>query len=130
MISWCYRGMNILINWLISALIVIVVAYILPGVHVENFLTALTVALVLGVLNLLIRPLIILLTLPITLVTFGLFLVVINALLLLLTDAIVPGFTIDGFWWAVLYSILVSFINVLLQRYKDDVKAQDHRRLR
>ena len=122
--------MNILINWLISALIVIVVAYILPGVHVENFLTALTVALVLGVLNLLIRPLIILLTLPITLVTFGLFLVVINALLLLLTDAIVPGFTIDGFWWAVLYSILVSFINVLLQRYKDDVKAQDHRRLR
>lgn len=122
--------MNILINWLISALIVIVVAYILPGVHVENFLTALTVALVLGVLNLLIRPLIILLTLPITLVTFGLFLVVINALLLLLTDAIVPGFTIDGFWWAVLYSLLVSFINILLQRYKDDVAAQEHRRLR
>ena len=119
-----------LVNWLISSLIVIVAAYLLPGVHVESFVTALVVALVLGVLNLLIRPLIILLTLPITLVTFGLFLVVINALMLLLTDAIVPGFTIDGFWWAVLYSILVTFINILLQRYKDDVASQEHRRLR
>lgn len=129
-ISWCYRGMNFLFNWLISALMVIVAAYILPGVHVESFLTALVVALVLGVLNMLIKPLIILLTLPITLVTFGLFLVVINALLLLLTDAIVPGFTIDGFWWAVLYSLLVSLMNVLVQRYKDDVASQEHRKFR
>ncbi|MBA3723958.1 MAG: phage holin family protein [Candidatus Levybacteria bacterium] len=122
--------MNVLVNWLISSLIVIVAAYILPGVHVESLVTALVVALVLGILNLLIRPLIILLTLPITLVTFGLFLVVINALMLLLTDAIVPGFTIDGFWWAVLYSILVTGINILLQRYKDDVASQEHRKLR
>jgi putative membrane protein len=120
--------MNILLNWIISSLIVIVVAYILPGVHVESFLTALAVSLILGVLNLLIRPLLILLTLPITLITFGLFLIVINALLLLLTDAIVPGFTIDGFWWAVGYSLLVSLINVLLQRYKDEVGRQDHPR--
>lgn len=114
--------MNILINWLLSALIVIVVAYILPGVHVDSFLTALAVSLILGVLNLLIKPLIIVLTLPITLITFGLFLIVINAILLLITDAIIPGFTIDGFWWAVGYSLLVSLINVLLQRYKDETK--------
>lgn len=121
--------MNILVNWLLSALIVIVVAYILPGVHVESFLTALAVSLILGVLNLLIRPLIIVLTLPITLITFGLFLVVINAILLLITDAIVPGFTIDGFWWAVGFSLLVSLINVLLQRYKDEVgRTTQHRR--
>jgi putative membrane protein len=122
--------MNILINWLISALIVMVVAYILPGVHVDSFLTALAVALVLGVLNLLVKPILVLLTLPFTLLTLGLFLIVINAILLLLTDAIVPGFTIDGFWWAVFYSILVSAINVLLQRYKDEVKREEHRRLR
>jgi putative membrane protein len=122
--------MSLLINWLISALIVIVVAYILPGVHADSFLTALAVALVLGILNVLVKPLLIVLTLPFTIVTFGLFLIVINALLLLLTDAIVPGFTIDGFWWAVLYSIIVSLINILTQRYKDEVKHEEHRRVR
>ncbi len=104
--------MGMLINWLVNALVIIVVAYILPGVHIENFLTALVVALVLGVLNLLVKPLLIVLTLPITLITFGLFLLVINALLILLTDLIVPGFQVDGFWWAVLFSFLVSLINL------------------
>lgn len=130
MVSWCYRTMNILFNWLINALIIFVIAYILPGVHMDTYLTALAVALVLGILNVLVKPILIILTLPITLLTLGLFLIVINALLLLLTDAIVPGFTIDGFWWAVFYSILVSVVNVLVQRNKDEASKQDLRRLR
>ena len=105
--------MNILVNWLVSTLVVIIAAYLLPGVHVENFWTALVVAVVLGILNLLLKPLLILLTLPVTIVTFGLFLLVINALLILLTSSIVPGFTVDGFWWAMLFSILLSLINLL-----------------
>lgn len=119
--------MGLLLNWLLSALVVMVAAYILPGVHVDNFWTALVVAIVLGVLNMLLKPIFIFLTFPITLVTFGLFLIVINALLLLLTDAIVPGFTIDGFWWAVLYSLFVSFVNLLVQRYKEDIATESHR---
>ena len=91
-------------------------AYILPGVHVQNFWTALVVALVMGVLNILIKPLLVILTLPITIVTFGLFLLVINALMVLLASRIVPGFTVDGFWWAVLFSILVSLINLALPK--------------
>lgn len=105
--------MNILINWFVSTLVVIIAAYLLPGVHVESFWTALAVAIVLGILNLFLKPLLILLTLPVTIVTFGLFLLVINALLILLTGSIVPGFTVDGFWWAMLFSILLSLINLL-----------------
>lgn len=108
--------MNIIINWLLNSLVIIVAAYLLPGIHMANFYTALAVALVLGVLNLFIKPLLILLTLPLTIVTLGLFLLVINALLILLTSSLVPGFDVDGFWWAVLFSILVSLINLLTLR--------------
>jgi putative membrane protein len=103
--------MGILLNWLASAVIILIAAYVLPGVHVENFWTALVVAVILGILNLFVKPLLILLTLPITLVTFGLFLLVINAILILIAGSIVPGFTVDGFWWALLFSLLVSIIN-------------------
>lgn len=108
--------MGLIINWLVSAIIILIAAYILPGVHVANFWTALVVAVVLGVLNILIKPLLIVLTLPITLVTLGLFLVVINALMVLLASRIVPGFQVDGFWWALLFSIVVSLINTLTAR--------------
>lgn len=104
--------MGIILNWLASASVIIVAAYILPGVHVENLWVALLVALVMGILNLLIKPLLIVLTLPITIITFGLFLLVINALLVLLASHIVPGFTVNNFWWALLFSILVSLINL------------------
>ena len=108
--------MNILVKWLINALVIMVVAYILPGVHVLSFWTALVVALVLGVFNILIKPFIILLTLPITILTFGLFLLVINALIVLLASHIVSGFRVDGFWWAFLFSILVSLINLAITK--------------
>lgn len=108
--------MGLLISWLTSALVILIASYILPGVHVASFWTALVVAVVLGILNMLIKPLLVILTLPITLVTLGLFLLVINALLVLLASSIVPGFQVDGFWWALLFSIVVSLINTLTAR--------------
>lgn len=108
--------MNILVRWLLNSLVIIVAAYLLPGIHIADFLTALAIALVLGVLNLTIRPLLIILTLPLTIVTLGLFLLVINALMILLASKLVPGFEVDGFWWAVLYSILISIIHLFTLR--------------
>ena len=108
--------MSILINWLISALVILASAYLLPGIHVENFLTALVLALVLGILNAIVKPILLLLTLPINVLTLGLFTLVINALLIMLATMIVPGFSVDTFWWAVLFSILISLFNIFLAR--------------
>ncbi len=109
--------MGILITWIASTIVILIAAYILPGVHVENFWTALLVALVLGILNALVRPLLFLLTLPITILTLGLFTIVINALMVLLAAAIVPGFTVDGFWWAVLFSLVTFAINIVASQF-------------
>lgn len=107
--------MNILINWLIAALVILVAAYILPGVSVNSFLAALVLAVVLGLINALIRPFILLITLPINLLTLGLFTFVINALMILLAAQIVPGFSVAGFWWALLFSLLLSIIGGLIK---------------
>ena len=103
--------MNILINWLISALAVLASAYLLPGVAVSNFVTALIAALVLGILNAFIKPLLLLLTLPINILTLGLFTLVINAGLIMLAANMVDGFTVDGFWWAVIFALVLSVVN-------------------
>lgn len=108
--------MGKLLNWFANALVIMVAAYVLAGVHVDNLWTALIVALVIGILNILVKPLFIFLTLPITIVTFGLFLLIINAIMVLLASAIVPGFIVDGFWWALLFSLLVSLINLALAK--------------
>jgi putative membrane protein len=103
-----------LIHILISAVAVFAAAYILPGVHVASFWTALVVAVILGVVNLLVKPLIVILTLPVTIVTLGLFLFVINAAIILLVAWLVPGFKVDGFWWALIYSVVLSIISGVL----------------
>lgn len=108
--------MTILGNWVINALVIMVAAYILPGVHVENYLTAFVLALVMGILNTLIKPLLIALTLPFTIVTFGLFLFVINGLMVVIASHIVPGFSVDGFWWAIIFSIVIAFINLIIHK--------------
>lgn len=108
-------NMAILINWLLSALAIVVAAYVLPGVHVADFLTALVLAIVLGIINAVLKPLLILLTLPITILTLGLFMLVINALLIMLATLIVPGFTVDNFLWALLFSVVLSLVNAVLQ---------------
>jgi len=89
--------MAILINWLISALAVVVTAYLLPGVRLSGFVAALVTALVLGLINAFIKPVLSLLTLPLTIVTLGLFSLVLNALLILLAAKLVPGFQVNGF---------------------------------
>lgn len=111
--------MRIIINWFISALVILVAAYILPGVHVETFTAALATAVVMGIINLLIKPLILILTLPLTIITFGLFALVINAFMIILASNIVPGFTVDGFWWALIFSIVLSLINSFVNNLDD-----------
>jgi putative membrane protein len=88
--------------------------YILPGITLSGFWTALLVALVLGLLNAFIKPLILILTLPINILTLGLFTLVINAAIILMVSAIVPGFNVDGFWYALLFSIVLSIILYLI----------------
>lgn len=105
---------NILINWLIMALAVIASAYVLPGVTVASFVAALVVALVLGILNALIKPLLIILTLPISILTLGLFTFVINAFLVWVAAAIVNGFQVRSFWWALIFGIVLAIFQFLI----------------
>lgn len=102
---------NFFVGLLVTALAVLVTAYLLPGVHVTSFLWALLVAAVLGFLNATIKPLMIIITIPVTVFTLGLFLLVINAVVILLASAIIPGFSVDGFWWALGFSLILSLIN-------------------
>ena len=103
--------MNGLVRFLFSGLAVLLTAYLLPGVDLRHFGYALLVAAVLAIVNTLVKPVLIVLTIPITVVTLGLFLLVINAIVILLVDAIVPGFRVDGFWWAVAFSLILSIFN-------------------
>lgn len=106
--------MNFLVKLLLSSLAVILTSYLLPGVYVDSFLAALIVALLLSLLNVTIKPLLILLTIPLTVFTLGLFLLVINALMIMIADSFVTGFYVEGFWWALLFSLILSLINSLL----------------
>lgn len=105
---------NLIVRILISAFSVYVASLILPGVTINSFQTALIVAVVLGAINMFIKPVLILLTLPLTLLTFGLFAFVLNALLILLASNLVPGFTVDGLLWALTFSFVVSIISGFL----------------
>ncbi|MFC4268094.1 phage holin family protein [Polaribacter marinivivus] len=106
--------MNTLLKILLTALAVIVLANILPGVSVNGYLSAIIVALVISLLNMFVRPLLIFFTLPATIVTFGLFLFVINAIIILLANKLVDGFTVNGFWTALFFSILLSIFRSAL----------------
>lgn len=106
--------MEILIGWLVSTLAIIVTAYLLPGVHIESFVTALVAAVVLGIINSIIKPVLLLLTLPLNFLSLGLFTFVINAFLVMLATKFVPGFVVDGFLWALAFSIVLSLVNSVL----------------
>ncbi|MGF7089342.1 putative membrane protein [Kroppenstedtia sanguinis] len=106
--------MGMIIRLLLNALAVLLAAQLIPQIEVEGFGTALLVALVLGMINTFIRPVIVFLTLPISFITLGLFIFVLNALLFWVTGMLVPGFTVGGFIGALLGSILVSVISWLL----------------
>jgi putative membrane protein len=111
--------MNFLVRLLISTLAVILSAYILPGVAVDSFMTAIIVAVILSLLNVIVKPILVILTIPFTIFTLGLFLLVINAIIILMTDWIIDGFVVNGFWYALLFSIVLSIINSLLGGSKE-----------
>ena len=98
---------------ILTAVAVLVTAYLLPGVQVDGFFTALVLAVVLSFLNVLVKPIFILLTIPLTFLTLGLFLLVINAIIILMADGLIAGFYVEGFWWALLFSLLLSLVNAM-----------------
>jgi putative membrane protein len=117
--------MYILINWFISAVAIMAAAYLLPkGVTLQGFVPALVVAVVLGFINSVIRPILILLTLPLNILTLGLFTLVINAFMIMLTSGLVPGFKVHGFWWAMLFSLILFAINAILRKFKNTPYVQ------
>lgn len=104
----------LLIHWILSVVAIFVAAYLLPGVTIATPVAGVIVAIVLGVINVFVKPVLKLLTLPITVITLGLFSLVLNALLIMLVDWMVDGFSVAGFWWAVLFSIVVSVLQAFL----------------
>jgi putative membrane protein len=115
--------MKLIIKLLLNALAVFALAELLNGVSVNGYLGALIVAIVISVLNLLVKPILVILTLPVTILTLGLFLFIINALIVLLADKLVNGFRVDGLWTAVLFSILLCILQSLLHSFiKTDKK--------
>jgi putative membrane protein len=116
--------MNFLAQLVASALAVIITSYLLPGVHIDSALTGVIVAAVLAILNTLLKPLLIILTIPITLVTFGLFLLIINAGIILLASKIVGGFHVSGFWTAFFFSIILSLITSIFNKLGEKREEQ------
>lgn len=108
--------MSIIINAIILILSILGASYILPGVRVESLWTILVLALVIGLLNVVIRPILLILMLPINILTLGLFTFVINAFIIVIASFITKGFSVDNFWWALLFSVLISIITYLLEK--------------
>ena len=112
--------MRLILKLIVNAIAVFAAAYLLPGVQVEGFITAIIVAIVLGVLNLFIKPILVILTIPITILTLGLFLLIINALIVLLCASLVSGFEVDGVLYALLFSLVVSVISAIMEGLAKD----------
>jgi putative membrane protein len=106
--------MNLLLKWLITASAVIFSSYLINGVTVASFWTALWIAIFLGLINVTIKPLLVLLTLPINILTLGLFIFVINALMILLASSVIKGFRVDSFLTALLFSIVLTIVSYFL----------------
>lgn len=103
--------MKTIIHWMLRALVIMIAAHVLPGIRVDSLFISLVVALFLGFLNTFIRPVLIIISLPLQLVTLGLFTIVINAAIILLVSNVVDGFHVRGFWYAVLFSFVVAILN-------------------
>jgi putative membrane protein len=108
--------MKILLKWIVMTLSIMLTAFLLPGVSVQSFGTALVTALVLGLINAVLRPVLIVLTLPLSIITLGLFIFILNGMLVLLTSAIVTGFSVMNIWWAILFSLVFSVISFVLHQ--------------
>lgn len=117
------KAISILANWILSAIVIFAIAQYLDGFQVDSFQTALIVALVLGIFNAIIRPIITILTLPINILTLGLFSFVISALLIMATDYFVPGFTVNSFIPALVAAVALWIINIVLHTALFPIKA-------
>ena len=106
--------MGIIISWIVYAIAIYLTAYLLPGINIADFPTALVASIGLGLINAIIRPILLILTLPLNILTLGLLTFVINALMVMLAAELVPGFAVESFWWAVLFSLVLSVVNGLL----------------
>jgi putative membrane protein len=109
--------MKFLISILLNGLLVYFASWLLSGVHVSSFFIAIIAGLALGIVNLFIKPIITFLTLPITIITLGLFLFVINGAMVLFVDGLVIGFSVDGLTWAIIFSVVLAFLNLLIGNY-------------
>ena len=121
----------LLLRWLLNTLVLMLVAYIVPGVSFASFWSALITSLIFGLINAIIRPLMIILTLPVNILTLGLFTLIINALMFWLTSAIVKGFEVTGFWpafWgALVYWLVTTIINFLFQDRPQEVRVKSRK---
>ncbi len=114
-----------IIRFFLSSIAVLLTSYLLEGgVHLKNFVTALWVSLVLSIANVIVKPLLIIFTIPITIISLGLFLLVINAIIILIVDYFVPGFSVDGFWWALGFSLILSIFNSIINDLLKEKKQQ------
>ncbi len=111
---------GIFIRWLILTTAIIITSYIMDGIHVSGFFSAFFAAAILGILNAVFRPILLILTLPINVLTLGFFTFVINAILLMMASGVIPGFDIYGFWSAVFGSLLISLVSWLLTSFISD----------
>jgi putative membrane protein len=107
------RPLNFLVKILLGGIAILIAEFLLAGIHIDSFMTGFILAAVIILINIILKPILVILTLPITVLTLGLFLLVINALMIMLADRIIPGFQVDSFWWAILFAIVLSVINSL-----------------
>lgn len=118
----------LLIRWIIITVAILISASILPGIRVESLMTAVVAAAILGIINTFLRPVLLILTLPLTILTLGVFAFVLNALMLLLVAYFVPGLEIDGFLWAFLGSLLISFVSWIANRFISQPVRENRRK--
>ena len=118
--------MNFIVKVLLSSFSIMVASWLLNGVMIRDYFAAVMVSFVLALLNMIVKPILIIFTIPITIFTFGLFLLVINALIALIADYIVPGFALASFWTALWFSLIVSILNYFIN-LNDRKKERDYR---
>ena len=109
--------MNFIIKLLLNGLAVVVTSYLLNGVSVDGYFTAIVVAAILAILNVIVRPILLILTIPITILTLGLFILVINALIIMMADGFIDGFYVVNFWWALIFSVILAIVNSIFEEF-------------
>ncbi len=112
--------MNTLLRWVAYSLAIMLIAWIVPGIHISGLAAALLAIVIIGLINLIVKPILLFLTLPLNVITFGLFTLILNALLFMLAGKLSPGFVVDGFWSALLGSLILSFLSSPINRIGGD----------